>query len=793
VAVLAAAPAAASGSGPARPGDPGQPGNARAVVPPMSVAITSVNPAIATRNARVTVSGTVTNATGTPAAGLMIQLYSSSVRLTSRGAMDSYLTAPAGGVVDSPTNSRLTLATALPAHTTRSWSLTLRAKQVGMTTFGVYPLAAQLWQFGVPVDAARTFLPYWPGKSASRNVKPLSVAWVWPLVDVPHQAACPSLINDSLAASLAGGGRLNDLLSVGSSSLARSADLTWAIDPALLNDANVMTGRYRVGGTATCSGGSPRPASAAARAWLKEVRSAAGRQDFFVTPYADVDVAGLAHSGLTTELADAFADGRSEASKILGEWQRPSATTDGGGTRAHATGPIAWPPGGIADYSVLESLAASPNRIGTMILDSTMMPQTVSFTPTAVTTTPDGVYGQMHVLVADNGIGQILAAPAGGLPGIAPGTSRAGSSAAAVFAREQWFLAETAMIAAEAPHAARAVVVAPPRRWNPGTDLARALLAATVRTPWLHPASLSSLVAAKPPAGHVPREDPPLKHVSGSELTRSFLRQVQRVESQIGLLQSILVGSAPRYLNKAMAAVESYAWSTRPGGRRTAGQLLRGVAAYVAAQQQQVGIVDPLRVTLGGKSGEVPVSISNHLGQAVRVRLRVTPSDSGVVIGKFASPVTVAKGTQRTIKIPVRVAAAGSTTLTLSLTTPDGSVLRGSTARLTVAATHFGTMAIVIIGIALGVYVIAATARAIRRGGRGGADEDAGMDEDDGLGGDEDGAAEPAEPAEPGLTGADPAYAEPGADTVEREPANEPDAAKEPDEHASTPGRAQRR
>jgi hypothetical protein len=171
----------------------------------------------------------------------------------------------------------------------------------------------------------------------------------------------------------------------------------------------------------------------------------------------------------------------------------------------------------------------------------------------------------------------------------------------------------------------------------------------------------------------------------------------------------------------------------------------------------------------------------------------VTPSGSGVVIGKFANPVTVAKGTQRTIKIPVRVAAAGSTTLTLSLTTPDGRVLRGSTARLTVAATHFGTMAIVIIGIALGVYVIAAAARAIRRGGRGGADEDAGADEGTGVDGDEEGAAEPAEPAEAGLTGPDPAYSEPEADTVEREPADEPDAAKEPDEHASTPGRAQRR
>jgi len=99
-------------------------------------------------------------------------------------------------------------------------------------------------------------------------------------------------------------------------------------------------------------------------------------------------------------------------------------------------------------------------------------------------------------------------------------------------------------------------------------------------------------------------------------------------------------------------------------------------------------------------------------------------------------------------------------------------------------------MAIVLIGIALGVYVIAATARAIRRGGRGGADEDTDADEDAGADGDEDGAAEP---AEPGLTGPDPAYAEPEADTVEREPADEPDAAKEPDEHASTPGRAQRR
>jgi hypothetical protein len=743
----------------------------------VSVAITSVNPTFATPRAKVTVSGTVTNATAAPAAGLTVQLYSSSVSLGSREAMGSYLTAPPGTAVDSPATSLLPLAS-VPAHTTRSWSLTLQVKQVGMTKFGVYPLAAQLYQFGTAVDAARTFLPFWPGRSQSRTLKPVTLAWIWPLIDVPHQAACPALLNDSLAASLAGGGRLNQLLAVGSSALARSAGLTWAIDPALLNDAAVMTARYRVGGTATCSNGSTRPASVAAQAWLAGVRSVAAQQDFFVTPYADVDVAALAHRGLNTELADAFADGRSVAQAVLRRPpQRPPAALDGGRTGAGATGLIAWPAGGIADYGVLESLAAPPTRIGTVILDSTMMRPTVSFTPTAVTTTPDGVYGQMHVLLADNGIEQVLAAPPGSLPGTAPGTGGARSSpAAAAFAREQWFLAETAMIAAQAPHTARAVVVAPPRRWNPGAGLAHALLKETVDTPWLHPASLSSLVGAKRPSP-AQREDPPSHQVSRNELNASLLRRVQRLDRQIGLLASILVQPGPRYLSKAVDTVESSAWSNGPGGRRMARQLLRRLTAFVAGRQQQVSIVDPLRVTLGGKSGEVPVSISNHLGQAVNVRLQVGPSTGRVVIGNFTHLVTVAGGgTQRTIKIPVRAAAAGATTLTLWLTTPDGRPLPGSTAKLTVEATHFGTMAIVIIGIALGVFVLTAAGRAIWRG-RGRAGEDG-----NGAG----------QAAEAGLTGPDPAYAGPEADNVEPEQAGQSSSAKEPDEHASTPGWAER-
>jgi hypothetical protein len=778
-----AAPAAASG---ARAGQ-------HHAAEPLSIAITSVNPPYATPKAKVTISGTVTNATATPASSLQIRLWSSSNRLADQNAMESYLTAPAASGVDSPTNVTLSLAP-VPAHTTRRWSLVLPVKQAGMTAFGAYPLAAQLVdQFGTQVDAARTFLPFWPAPAKARKVKPVSLAWVWPLIDVPHRAACPALLDDSLAASLASGGRLSQLLAVGSSSLARSAGVTWAIDPALLNDANAMTARYRVGGTATCANAAVRPASTAAQSWLDGVRAATARQDFFVTPYADVDMAALAHRGLNTELGEALAEGRSVAQKILKQPpQRPAPPPAGTRAAAGGTGMIAWPPGGIADYTVLESLAGPPNFVGTVIMDSTMMPPQGggSATPTAVTTTPDGVGGRMHVLLADNGIGQILSTSAGSLPGITAGPGTAGHSAAATsFAREQWFLAETAMIGAQAPRTARAVVVAPPRRWDPGPALASALLTETVNTPWLRPASLSSLVAAKQLTCRACRQAPKLLHVSQSEPKPSQLRQVQRLHGQIGLLESILVHPGPRFMSQAMAAVESSAWSGQPGGRHTARQLLRKVAAYVAAQQQQVSIVDPLRVTLGGKSGEVPVSIANHLGQAVRVGLRVASSDGRVTIGKFNSLVTVRGGEQPAIKIPVRAAEAGSTTLTLWLTTPDGSPLPGSTARVTVEATHFGTMAIVIIGIALAVFVITAAARAIRRGGgRGGGDGDGD--------GDDDPAAEAAEPdgtGEADLTGPDLAYSGPEADSVERERAGPSPAAKEPDEHASTPGWAERR
>src|SRR5215813_13461063 len=94
----------------------------------------------------------------------------------------------------------------------------------------------------------------------------------------------------------------------------------------------------------------------------------------------------------------------------------------------------------------------------------------VSYTPTAATTTPDGLGGHMHVLLADHVLSEILSLRRHQIPGVTPAPTampaylRGQIREAAAFGKQQLFLAETAMIASERPGASRAVVAAPPRR-----------------------------------------------------------------------------------------------------------------------------------------------------------------------------------------------------------------------------------------------------------------------------------------------------------------------------------------
>jgi hypothetical protein len=684
--------------------------------PPVSVAITSVSPTYARPGGTATVSGTLTNSSNRAMSGLSIQLRSSATPFSSRGSLQEYAdgTSPAD---DAVAGAVTTLKKPLAARTTVTWSVSLPVNDVGMSTFGVYPLAAQAENSSLsPLTVSRTFLPFWP-KNKSLQPDTEAIAWIWPLIDQPRQGVCAGLLNNGLTSSLASGGRLNDLLKVGSE-YSGTAHLTWAIDPALLANVNTMTKPYATG-NGGC-GGATAPASQDAESWLAQVKSATAGQPVFLTPYADADVAALTRSHMTTDLAGAFTQGRAVATSLLSRDFTGSGVT----ASTNLTG-LAWPADGIANRTVLKNLAA--NGISTAVLDSSTMPPSPQqdYTPSAQTTAPDGTGTPMTVLLSDDTITQII------------GTANAPSdSKATAFAVGQRYLAETAMIAAEQPSIGRSVVVAPPRRWDPPAGLANELLSETVTAPWLRSVSLSDLAAVKDPSGKVARQ-PPRAH-SKSQLSRGLLGQARHVEQQAGLLTSVEQNPSA-LLKNAAAAIESSAWRGGGSAAQQAAALARQISAYLARQSGKLTVFVVPRVTLGGLKGTVPVSISNGLNYAVNVKLQADPS-GGITVRGPPHVVTVPPGQQDIVKISVAATTVGSTVLRLRLLTPQGTPFSAA-ATVTIQATHYGTLALVIMAAALGVLVLTAVTRGFRRrgsgrgGGRGARRQDGGEDGPGGGGG----------------------------------------------------------
>jgi hypothetical protein len=660
--------------------------------PAASVVINSVSPQVARPGSTVTVSGTVTNTTHTALPDVSVVLRSSASSLATRSDLASY--AQGTLAADTVVGHVETVTNSLAPGATAQWKLSLSVNSIGISQFGVYPLSVEAEDAtATSVGVEHTFLPYWPGAAAAGVSHPLRIAWVWPLINPPQQGVCTALTSNSLASSVAAGGRLNTLLSTGSAY--PKADLTWAVDPGLLASVSTMTRGYHVGAGTDCHGGVTNHASAAAAQWLSEARAAATDQQMFTTPYDDVDVAALTHQGLDNDLRSAYSQGRSAANSLLGQ----SGRTDS----------IAWPADGLADSGVLGNLAV--NGISTSILASTEMPSTgASFNPDdAVASTPTPAGTTMKVLLADSTLTSVLGSA----------TSAPGST----FSVSQRFLAETALIEAEDPQLARSVVVAPPREWNPSPALATDLLSETTGTPWLSPDTLASLTSSAGTTSQSSRQAPPDNKISSSELTGAYLKRVGQLDTDARSFKSILAQPSPQYLDQlsqGVAATESSAWRGTGVANRDGTAMLDRVAGYLSGVDRKVQIINSGRVTLAGSSGSLPVSIGNGLPEAIRVQLQASePPTSRLRVTGYTPAkgmITVGAGQVESVRVSVRSGAVGNTTMELRLLGRNGRPLGNGPVPLSVQSTQFGSTLLVIIFAALGILVLTAIARAIRRG-----------------------------------------------------------------------------
>jgi hypothetical protein len=689
--LAASSPAAALTS---RPGQPGY---------PVSVAITKMTPRWAGPGAVITVAGTITNESKQPVSNLQVQLEYGSQPIAGPQYLRHDLESPAQALAYQPVTGRVTQPPAdLAPGASATWSVRFSSKQIGMTSFGVYPLTADV--SAVAAGAApslvtvNAFLPYVPASRGKhvRSARPprQQIAWLWPLIDVPlaaglGQSPCSEPAAEALAASLAPGGRLNSLLAAGRA-YTRADQLTWAVDPALLADA---------GSLASCA----RPGGQAAAAWLRQAQRATAGQQLFTTPYANVNLSLIGH-GHVDDVTKAFGLGRILAGHVLGRSVQPSAAGSGSGTA------IAWP-SGYYSPAMLANLALV-DQIRTFVLPSNAL----AGTPATAFSTPVAA-ASVRVLTAASPLTQVLGAASGG--------------AASQFTTTNQFLAETALMAGRGR--ANPIVVAPPQRpqgWHPSAALANALLADTADAPWLVPVSLSRL------AGTIRATDRRLSFVHagnaafyGHRVLRALLR-VDRDVQQIKMVQAdhaVSDRQPSAQAQLALAALESADWSRH--AQKTMLARLATLAAYLEKQRNEIVIVADSRVTLGGLKGNVPVVIDNRLSYPVRVRLQaspVQPPGGGVTVQQHPDGlVEVPPHSRVGTTLHVQATNVGSTTITLRVLDQAGHPIPGAGALMTVQATQFGTFAMIILAAALGIFVLASAARGLRRGRPGGGERSA--------------------------------------------------------------------
>jgi len=666
----------------------------------LSIKINAMDPSVARAGATVNLRGTITNHTRQTQAGLEVQLYTSATHFTARDALKSYLSnGEATGLTRA--GDPFGVAASMAPGSTVSWSTSFQVSTAGIGTFGVYPLTAQLQAATLGVlSSDHTLLPYWPGSRAAANLQSrLKISWIWPLVDQPHHRACAALTDNSLAAELGPDGRLSALLAAGSAH--DDADLTWMIDPALLSDVATMSSRYQVGGQPNCTGAQPEPASQAAQGWLTTLRKVTAAQPAVLTPYANVDMPALVHQGLTQDLAAAYQLGDTIGDSVL-----PGTFKRG----------IAWPAGGTADLSVLTNLAAA-EHINTTVLTSSEMPYQAaagSFQPDDAVTSLRVAGLPMNVLLSDSTLTGVLRA----------GNTSSGSLPKSTeFDVSQRFLAETAMIAAEAPESARTIVVAPPYDWSPSQALADGLLDETASAPWLAPAPLASLSSATDTQRGVARQ--PLKSTKKSpgELSAAYLNQVRMAGSELAGYKSMLYKPSAgyvRFLEEAMIATESAAW--RGNGASPGESLIDNLTSYVEGAEKKAEIITSAQVPMGGSSGLVPFTIQNGLQhQTIQVKVIVSVDNtlgrtSQLTVGHFQDLLVIPPQQTRLVKLPVSSAPQGSTFIRVSLAGADGTSLRFvKHGKVIVLSTRYGRAILFLIGAAIGVLVLTSVFRGVRR------------------------------------------------------------------------------
>jgi len=644
----------------------GEPG----ATPFVQVRIDHVTPQVAltTSEPVVTVQGTVTNIGDRPVREVMVRLEhapavtaSIGLRTNLDGETDQYEAA----------EDFVTLAPELKRGQKISFTLSAPMRSpakhsLDITAPGVYPLLVNVNgtpDYGEParLDNARFLLPVVgvppdPQDAAGQALgalgaaiapdtsKPVPVTMLWPLADKPRLApGVPGgtipvrLTDDDLASSLAGGGRLDILLSAAEFTTNRDVDpdgaigraLCLAVDPDLLVTVNAMAAGYVVSdspdGPAQLPGTPTHPGTGQATAvtWLNRVRALAHRMCVAPLPYAQADLDAVQRVGDPALTATATGGAADVVDQILGV--------------ASVRGATLIPDGSLTRRAV-DLLSANNSTVVIAAADSSVGESNTPLPPTA-DTAPRRLSPQVVLAPFDPAVGAAF-----GATGSDPCAPAYLNSALAIrlqhdseTARRQDALGSMLWRALQPKALPRQQILLPPTNWKLSSDDAGAILttlATTIRSGLAVPRPLPALIAdaSAVPAGNGTAE--PVAEAAGTH-GRFSDAVVATISAEVGRLSGLssalttdvrtgLTGvsyTAPLREDTLRAISQADRPDTRNG---LAQQRLQVVGDSIDDLFGAVTIVKPAGAyTLATEHSPLPLALHNGLAVPIRVRLYV--------------------------------------------------------------------------------------------------------------------------------------------------------------------------
>ncbi len=485
---------------------------------------------------------------------------------------------------------------------------------------GVYPLDVDLRQpdgtqlagFVTPVVAVA------PGANGSPTIgKRLDVTWVLPMVARPAYQL-DGKPDPDVVSQLQPDGRLGGrAIAIANSSV----PLTLAPGPETLESWTQL------------ARGDPSLATS-----LDSMHDALGRSQVLAGPYVPVDVRSLVAGGLSTEVGLELVQGTDKLGALLG-------------TRVDPRTEIAHP---ANDASLARLRDAGVDRV---ILDGAdLAPRDEQFTPAQpfVVRTQQG---QFTALGSDTGLQRLL-------DGNDPPALRA-----------QRFLAGLSVVALEQPNTQRGIVVLEPDDWAGSGELVASVLAGLPSDhPLLQPQTIDDLLSSVPPAtnGNALVE----RQLTSTPVPPPPVTQGEFADAQAELESFNALVPPPNSLadpgNRALLVSLSSVWtgtSGRARGRGELGKITLGVNNFLGQLHVPAG---NSTITLTARKGEIPVTFLNDSDQTLRVRVRLQ-SDK-LLFPDGDERVIDLPPRSTTVRFTVETRSSGTFPLTLSVTSPDGSL-----------------------------------------------------------------------------------------------------------------------